>query len=148
MSALTIEAAALSDVDEVVALWRDCDLTRPWNDPVRDFQDAVLGETSTVLVARDDGRRGAVVGAIMAGFDGHRGWLYYLGVAPGLHGAGHGRALVVAAEAWLAAAGAVKVQLMVRRTNDAVVGFYERLGYEDQETVVLGRRFEPAPGGF
>ena len=84
----------------------------------------------------------------MAGYDGHRGWLYYLGVAPGLQGSGHGRALVVAAEAWLAAAGAVKVQLMVRRTNDAVLGFYERLGYDDQETVVLGRRFTSAPGGL
>ena len=102
MSAVTIEPAELTDVDAVVALWRDCELTRPWNDPVRDFQDAVMGETSTVLVARD---RDAVVGAVMAGYDGHRGWLYYLGVAPGVQGSGHGRALVVAAEAWLAAAG-------------------------------------------
>ena len=145
MTAVTIEPAELTDVDAVVALWHDCELTRPWNDPVRDFQDAVMGETSTVLVARD---RDAVVGAVMAGYDGHRGWLYYLGVAPGVQGSGHGRALVVAAEAWLAAAGAVKVQLMVRRTNDAVLGFYERLGYDDQETVVLGRRFTSAPGGF
>lgn len=146
MTTLTIEAATPDDVEAVVALWRACDLTRPWNDPVRDFHDAVLGATSAVLVGREprpDGAAGAgdVVAAVMVGYDGHRGWVYYLGVDPARQGAGYGRELVVAAEAWLAAAGAVKVQLMVRRTNEKVVGFYAALGYTDQECVVLGRRF-------
>lgn len=143
------------DVEAVVALWRTCGLTRPWNDPYRDLADARLGETSTVLVGRatrdlpgpapDDGeaggavRAGEVVASAMAGVDGHRGWLYYVAVDPRLQGIGTGRATVVAAEAWLAAQGARAVRLMVRSTNVAVRGFYERLGYADQECVVLGR---------
>ncbi len=128
-----------ADVDQVVELWRECGLTRPWNDPHLDIADARAGSTSTVLVARADGR---VAASAMAGLDGHRGWLYYVAVAPELRGTGLGRAAVVAAEAWLVARGARKIQLMVRTTNTAVLGFYERLGYGDQETTVLGRWVE------
>nr|WP_171468687.1 MULTISPECIES: GNAT family N-acetyltransferase [unclassified Cellulosimicrobium] len=144
-----------ADVEAVVALWRECGLTRPWNDPYRDLADARLGETSTVLVGRatrdlptvaPDGApetpgvaAGELVATAMAGVDGHRGWLYYVAVDPRVQGRGAGRATVVTAEAWLAAQGARAVRLMVRATNDAVRGFYERLGYADQECVVLGR---------
>lgn len=156
---VTFAEVADDDVEAVVALWRACDLTRPWNDPYRDLADARLGETSIVLVGRatrdlpgpataarapdsDHGgvvRAGEVVASAMAGVDGHRGWLYYVAVDPRLQGTGTGRATVVAAEAWLAAQGARAVRLMVRLTNDAARGFYERLGYVDQECVVLGR---------
>ncbi|WP_460702099.1 GNAT family N-acetyltransferase [Myceligenerans halotolerans] len=85
--------------------------------------------------------RGDVVASVMAGLDGHRGWLYYVAVSPDRQGGGLGRAAVTAGEAWLRAAGARKVQLMVRTTNSAVVDFYEKLGYADQKTVVLGRWF-------
>jgi len=95
-----------------------------------------------VLVARDEG---ALVGSVMAGFDGHRGWAYYLAVAPESRRHGLGRALMEAAEAWLRAQGAVKVQLMVRNGNDAI-GFYEALGLERQDVVVLGRFLEPRSG--
>jgi ribosomal protein S18 acetylase RimI-like enzyme len=128
------------DVAEVVALWEACGLTRPWNDPHVDIADARRGPTSTVLVLRDPAG-GAVVATVMAGLDGHRGWLYYVAVAPDRQGCGLGRAAVAAGEAWLRAAGARKVQLMVRSTNEQVLGFYERLGYGDQETTVLGRWF-------
>ncbi|WP_125773691.1 GNAT family acetyltransferase [Antribacter gilvus] len=139
VAGIAFREIADADVEPVVALWRDCGLTRPWNDPYRDVADARTGETSTILVARDGG---AVVATVMAGLDGHRGWLYYVAVAPGRQGAGLGRAAVVAGEAWLAAQGARKVQLMVRTSNTEVVAFYERLGYADQETTVLGRWFD------
>ncbi|QAY64646.1 GNAT family acetyltransferase [Xylanimonas allomyrinae] len=126
------------DVPGVAALWQECGLTRPWNDPLLDVADARRGPASTVLAARADG---AVVATVMAGHDGHRGWLYYVAVSPALRGAGLGRAAVAAGEAWLRAAGARKVQLMVRGTNAQALGFYERLGYEDQSTAVLGRWF-------
>lgn len=125
-----------ADVEQVVELWGACGLTRPWNDPYVDIADARAGDTSTVLVARTDGR---VVATAMAGHDGHRGWLYYVAVAPGLQGSGLGRAAVVAAEAWLLSRGARKVQLMVRSSSTDVLGFYDRLGYGDQECTVLGR---------
>lgn len=83
---------------------------------------------------------GGVLGAVVVGFDGHRGWLHHLAVHPEAQGAGAGRALVAAAEHWLVGVGAPKVQLMVRTDNTAVLGFYERLGYQRQDAVVLGRR--------
>ena len=138
---ITISEMADGDALAVVALWHACGLTRPWNDPATDLANAVATASSTVLVARmPDGSD--VAGTVMAGYDGHRGWLYYLAVDPALQGRGIGRALVVAAEAWLAGQGAGKVQLMVRTSNTAVTGFYDALGYTDQECVVLGRRFE------
>lgn len=128
-----------ADVEETVGLWRECGLTRPHNDPYLDIADARAGATSTVLVARD--AVGRLVASAMAGHDGHRGWLYYVAVAPDLQGGGLGRATVAAAEGWLRERGARKVQLMVRSTNDKVLGFYERLGYTDQDCVVRGRWF-------
>lgn len=127
------------DVEQVVALWAECGLTRPWNDPHVDIADARRTPTSTVLVGVEGDR---VVSSALAGHDGHRGWLYYVAVSPGRQRGGLGRATVEAAEAWLREAGARKVQLMVRATNAQVVGFYDRLGYADQETVVLGKWFD------
>ncbi|MGI5189565.1 GNAT family acetyltransferase [Promicromonospora sp. CA-289599] len=130
-----------ADVEQVVELWKACGLTRPWNDPYVDIADARASGGSTVLVARADGR---VAATAMAGHDGHRGWLYYVAVAPELRSTGLGRAAVVAAEAWLVARGARKIQLMVRTTNTDVLDFYARMGYTDQECTVLGRWVEPA----
>nr|WP_246857896.1 GNAT family acetyltransferase [Oerskovia sp. KBS0722] len=134
-----------ADVEQVVVLWETCGLARPWNDPHLDVADARTAPSSTILVAHA-GASGApgggvapVVATAMAGFDGHRGWIYYVAVAPELQGTGLGRDAVVAAEAWLASQGVRKVRLMVRTTNTQVLGFYERLGYVDAECSVLGR---------
>lgn len=131
-----IEAASAEDAAAVVALWRACGLTRPWNDADADFALAARDPASAVLVAR--GVQG-IEGSVMVGFDGHRGWVYYLAVAPEARRVGLGRALMAAAEDWLRARGAPKIQLMVREDNDAALGFYERLGLERQKVVTLGR---------
>jgi len=119
----------------VTALWEACGLTRPWNDPARDFALALGSGASAVLVVR---KGDALVGSVMVGFDGHRGWVYYLAVSPAHRRKGLGRALMAAAEAWLRARGAPKIQLMVREGNDAL-GFYQALGLERQKVVTLGR---------
>lgn len=119
----------------VVELWREVGLTRPWNDPGHDLRRAVAGPASTVLAAIDDDR---LVGTVMAGHDGHRGWVYYLAVAPAAQRAGVGRQLMAAAERWLAPQ-VPKVQLMVRRENATAVAFYERLGYSPSDVEVLSR---------
>ena len=125
---------------DAVALWHEVGLTRPWNDPDADLRRAMEGATSTVLAALD--ADGALSGTAMVGHDGHRGWIYYVAVPPARQHHGTGRALVHACEEWVRAHGVPKVQLMVRTTNTAVVGFYEALGYADQECVVLGRFLE------
>jgi len=124
------------DVEQVVALWETCGLTRPWNDPRLDVADARSTPTSTVLVGLAGDR---LVSSALAGYDGHRGWLYYVAVDPLAQGSGLGRATVAAAEDWLRGRGVRKVRLMVRYGNERVLGFYDALGYADSECAVLGR---------
>lgn len=131
-----IEPATASDASAVIALWHACGLTRPWNDPASDFALALREAQSSVLVARGEG---GITGSAMVGFDGHRGWIYYLAVAPEARRSGLGRALMAAAERWLRERGAPKLQLMVRGDNTAALGFYEALGLARQDVVVLGR---------
>ncbi|TFC54078.1 GNAT family acetyltransferase [Cryobacterium sp. TMT2-15-1] len=120
------------------SLWIKAGLTRPWNPPELDLQRALDGVTSKVLGAFDvDGR---LVGTVMVGHDGHREWVYYLAVDETQRGTGLGRQLMTAAENWLRDHGAVKVQLMVRSTNEAVLGFYEHLGYADSDVQVRAKR--------
>ncbi|HVQ08091.1 MAG TPA: GNAT family N-acetyltransferase [Allosphingosinicella sp.] len=75
----------------------------------------------------------------MTGFDGHRGWVYYLAVAPERRRQGLGREMMAAAEAWLRRRGVPKIQLMVREDNEAARAFYEALGLKRQKVVTLGR---------
>jgi ribosomal protein S18 acetylase RimI-like enzyme len=131
--------------DGAVALWQECGLTRPWNDPAADFSRAVEGPSSAVLGMYDEGD--ALIGTAMVGVDGHRGWVYYVASAPDRRGQGIGRALMKAAEDWVESRGMPKVHVMVRRSNTAVVGFYDSLGYVEQDTMVLGRRFDSSNGG-
>lgn len=133
----SIRQAGAEDRDAVVALWRACGLTRPWNDPEADFDLAMNSEASTVLVSGVP-----VTGSVMVGFDGHRGWIYYLAVDPERRRSGLGRALMQAAEAWLVRLGAPKIQLMVRSDNAEAMGFYAALGLETQTVTVLGRRLD------
>ena len=139
---ITMRDATLDDEARVVALWRTCGLVAPYNDPVADFRFAVGGASSAVLVAQD--AEGPLVGTVMVGHDGHRGWLYYVAAEPERRGRGIGRAVVDAGERWLRERGVAKVQLMVRETNTAVVSFYDRLGYEDMPRVLMSKWLKPS----
>jgi len=134
---LTVKTASAGEEQAVVALWRVCDLVVSHNDPVADFRFAKASPASDVLIAVDDA--GEVVGSVMVGHDGHRGWLYYVAAHPASRTTGVGRRMVRAAEDWLRQRGVVKVQLLVRETNSKVVGFYEHLGFEVAPRVVMGR---------
>lgn len=136
MNEMVIGEATDADIDAVVALWLACGLTRPWNDPRADIAFARKGPNSAILVGRSDG---AIVASVMVGHDGHRGWFYYLSVAPQMQKRGLGRAIVEAAEQWLKTRGVVKAMLMVRPDNIAVQKFYESLGYFDQPRTVMAR---------
>lgn len=132
---LVIRAFRVSDTEAVVALWERAGLTRPWNDPRKDIERKLAVQPELFLVALDGS---GLVGSVMAGYDGHRGWLYYL--ASARHGEGIGRGLVVEAERRLEAMGCPKVQLMVRPDNTGAHGFYEALGYEPFEIWATGKR--------
>jgi ribosomal protein S18 acetylase RimI-like enzyme len=135
--AMQIRELSPHDTEAAVSLWHRAGLTRPWNPPELDLQRALEGATSTVLGAFDPER---LVGTVMVGHDGHRGWVYYLAVDESQQGAGLGRRLMIAAEDWLRDHGAVRIQLMVRAGNEAVLGFYDRLGFEDPDVVVRSKR--------
>jgi ribosomal protein S18 acetylase RimI-like enzyme len=137
---MAVEVLTAEDRQAAADLWAEAGLTRPWNDAPADFDRALAGPTSTVLGLRVDG---TLVGTVMVGHDGHRGWMYYLAMAPSCREQGLGATLVRAAEEWLHDAGAVKVQLMVRHDNTDAAGFYERLGYADDQVVVLSRWLRP-----
>ena len=134
-----ISTAILDDGAEVISLWGRAGLTRPWNDAKSDFRLAVEGSTSDILQLHLGNELAAT---IMAGFDGHRGWVYYLGVCPQHRRKGLGRQMMEAAEQWLAEHHAPKIQLMVRDDNLEAIGFYQALGYETQPVVTLGRRVD------
>lgn len=88
------------------------------------------------LVAVEGGR---VLGTILAGYDGHRGWLYKLAVHPNARRCGIGEKLVRAAEKRLAALGCAKANLQVRDTNREAARFWTRMGYAEEPRVSMGR---------
>ncbi|MGB7803657.1 MULTISPECIES: GNAT family acetyltransferase [Buttiauxella] len=125
------------DFEEVITLWERCDLLRPWNDPEMDIERKLNHDADLFLVAEVGG---AVVGSLMGGYDGHRGSAYYLGVHPEYRGRGIANALLSRLEKKLIARGCPKIHIMVREENDLVIGMYERLEYEQQDVVLLGKR--------
>src|SRR5262245_15599842 len=124
MTQLSIRPLADGEQDAVIALWRACGLTRPWNDPAQDLAFARGKPNSDILVGVVDDR---IVASVMLGHDGHRGAMYYVSVAPSERGHGYGRRIVTAAEAWLKERGVWKANLLVRKGNEAVLGFYDEL---------------------
>ena len=129
-----------ADEAAVVALWRASGLTRPWNDPHRDIARKMTEQPELFLVGTVDG---SVMASIMAGYDGHRGWVYYLAVDAAHRGAGHGRTLMREVEQLLEARGCPKINLLVRTTNTQVLDFYRSIGYVPDNAVPLGRRLIP-----
>src|ERR1700750_1840154 len=123
---LVIRSFDPGDEEAVIALWEAAGLTRPWNDPRKDIARKLTMQPESFLVAVLDGE---VIGSVMAGYDGHRGVINSLAVAPSARRAGIGLALMSEAERMLREAGCPKVNLQVRATNDSAVGFYEALGF-------------------
>ena len=137
---MRIAEIAEADIDTVVDLWERCGLTRPWNDPRADIALAMRSGAAEVLV----GHIGeAVIATVMVGFDGHRGWVYYLAVDPDARLGGLGCRMMAAAEDWLRDRGAPKLNLMVREENAAVAAFYQRLGYALEPRLVFGKWLAP-----
>jgi ribosomal protein S18 acetylase RimI-like enzyme len=127
------------DEISVIRLWTDCGLVVPWNDPRRDIQRklAVQREMFLVGCAADQ-----IVATVMAGYDGHRGWINYLAVHPAHQYSGLGRRMMAEAETRLQAIGCPKINLQVRSTNSNVIEFYRKIGYKIDDVVSLGKRLE------
>lgn len=135
---MQIRPYAGADEQAVIALWsEDGSDGAPHNDPATVIRNKLAVEQDLFLVAIVDD---AVVGTVMGGYDGHRGWVYAVQVARSCRRKGIGSALVRRLEALLAERDCLKVNLQVRSTNAGVVAFYEQLGYAVEERVSMGKR--------
>jgi ribosomal protein S18 acetylase RimI-like enzyme len=129
----------MADEEAVIALWERCGLTRPWNDPRKDIRRKLVVQPSFFLVGVVDGQ---IVATAMVGYEGHRGWIQYLGVDPARQRQGLGRAIMAEAERLLREAGCPKINLQVRTSNTGVIEFYRRLGFALDDVVSMGKRLE------
>lgn len=134
---MDIRACQPADENEVVALWTRCGLVKPQNNPRADIQ-RKLADSPELFLAGIVG--GKVAATVMAGYEGHRGWINYLAVAPDLQKTGLGREIMQAAEKLLRQRGCPKINLQVRATNQEVLAFYQSLGFAVDDVVSLGKR--------
>ena len=126
-----------ADQASVIDLWQQCGLTRPWNDPRKDINRKLQVQSEWFLVGVVDKQ---IVASVMAGYDGHRGWVNYLAVSPEQQGQGLGRQLMAEVERLLAAVGCPKINLQIRSSNQTVMAFYKHLGYELDDVISMGKR--------
>lgn len=126
-----------ADTEPTVALWEACGLVRSWNDPRKDIERKMHVQPDLFLVGEEDT---TVVATAMAGYDGHRGWVYYFAVAPQHQGRGLGSQLLDHVEQRLKDMGCPKIQLQVRSDNTGAMTFYERLGYQAYDSHSAGKR--------
>jgi ribosomal protein S18 acetylase RimI-like enzyme len=134
---MKIRAFEPQDEAAVVALWEACKLTRPWNHPRKDIARKLAVQPELFLVGIVEN---AIVASVMAGYEGHRGWVNYLAVSPACRGRGYGRMLMQHVEAALEHRGCPKVSLLVRNSNRDAMDFYRRLGYAEDASVSFGKR--------
>ena len=137
---MLIRAFRQGDEDAVVALWQECGLTRPWNDPGKDIARKMTVQPELFLVGLVENK---LVATLMAGYEGHRGWVNYLAVAPECRRRGFARVLMQEAEERLLALGCPKVNIQVRNSNAEALGFYKSIGYLQDEAVSFGKRLIP-----
>ena len=126
-----------SDETAVIDLWMRCGLVTPQNNPRTDIQRKLRVASELFLVGTIDAE---IVATVMAGYEGHRGWINYLAVAPHLQKSGYGRQIMEHAEELLRERGCPKINLQVRSTNKQVIEFYQRLGFSIEGAVSMGKR--------
>lgn len=136
---MKIRAYEEKDKNEVIALWRECGLVVPQNDPAKDIERKLDVDPELFLVGLNGN---SIVASVMGGYEGHRGWINYLAVKPSEQRKGYGRVIMQAVEELLRQRGCPKINLQVRTTNQAVIAFYAALGYGNDDVIGLGKRIE------
>jgi ribosomal protein S18 acetylase RimI-like enzyme len=136
---MEIRKFEIRDEVEVIALWEECNLVVPWNDPKKDIQRKLKVNPELFLVGILDGR---IVASIMGGYEGHHGWVNYLAVSPSIQRKGYGRQMMEVVETKLREVGCPKINLQVRDTNKGVIAFYKAIGYDPDNVISMGKRLE------
>lgn len=144
-ASLVVRTYVPGDAEAVADLWRACDLVVPWNDPAEDLALKHAFQPDLLFVGLEDDRDEScdrILATVMAGYDGHRGWINYLAVDPEHRREGLGRQMMEVAERALRDLGCPKINLQVREGNTDVLAFYERIGFHLDPTVSLGKRLD------
>lgn len=123
--------------EAVINLWHTCDLTKPWNNPEQDINRKLKDSPELFLVGTING---IIVASVMAGYDGHRGWIYYLAVDPDRRKQGLGRQIMAVVEEKLLDIGCPKIDLMVRKNNLDIIKFYKKIGFSHDEVITMSKR--------
>lgn len=140
MSELTVRPIEPDDYDVVISMWEKCfPHRRDYSKPAADLRRKLAHEDDMLLVGTLDEE---VVATVMVGYDGHRGWIYYLAVHPDNRRKGLGRKMLLAAETRLKRRGCTKLNLQVLGENTQVIAFYERMGFAVEQRISLGKRLE------
>ena len=127
-----------SDEEKVINLWDRCGLIAPQNDPKEDINTKIAFQPDLLFVGLLNDK---IIASVMAGYEGHRGWINYLAVLPEFQRQGYARLLMEKAEEVLKEMGCLKINLQVREGNKAVIAFYESIGYSDDHVISFGKRF-------
>ena len=133
----TIRSYQTADQSAVIDLWHRCNLVVPQNDPRKDIEMKCKVQPDLFFVGSVSGR---IVATAIAGYDGHRGWVYYLAVDPDYQRQHIGRRMMEKVESELQKRGCPKINLQVRTSNQAVISFYQRLGFSHDDVIGLGKR--------
>jgi len=139
MSDFVIRQYHAEDQQDVIDLWARCGLVAPQNNPRRDIRRKVKVNPEWFLVGQLEGK---VIATCMAGYEGHRGWINYLAVAPKYKRKGFAKQIMREAERLLRAAGCPKINLQIRTSNTGVIDFYKAIGYDIDDVVSMGNRLE------
>ena len=123
----------------MIDLWNQCGLVVPQNDPGRDIERKLKVNPEWFLVGELEGH---IVATCMAGYEGHRGWINYLAVAPLYRHKSFATQLIQEVERILRWAGCPKINLQIRTSNTDVIEFYKAIGYSIDDVVSMGKRLE------
>jgi len=128
------------DEANVIQLWMDCGLIVPHNNPIRDIERKASVRPEWFFVGELDGK---LIASCMAGYEGHRGWINYLAVAPSCQRKGYAQKIMARAGTLLQEAGCPKINVQIRATNQKVIDFYKSIGFTVDEVISMGKRLIP-----
>ena len=134
---MVIRTYSLEDEDAVIKLWHKCNLLKSWNNPKSDISRKLTVNPELFLVGLIEGQ---IVATVMGGYEGHRGWVNYLAVAPTYQRKGLGNQIMEAVEKKILEMGCPKINLQIRKDNPIAVKYYESIGYKIDEVLSMGKR--------
>ena len=138
-SSLLIRPLKAGDEEALVSLWNMCKLSVPWNNPYKDIVRKLKVQADLFLVGYLEDK---LIASVMAGYDGHRGWINYFAVHPDFQARGYGKQLMDNVENGLRELGCPKINLQIREENDKVFTYYQKLGFVEEKRINMGKRLE------